>query len=143
MKKIMIAAAALLFSITLWAVEPNEKVLNSFKSTFRNVKNITWNEYDNRYEVKFLHDNISTRVTYDFQGNLLSTVRYLNEDKLPLLIRMKLQKKYQGHKVHGITETTTEGETSYHVVLHDKQNWVIVNADSYGNIQLDKKYRKA
>jgi hypothetical protein len=143
MKKVMIAASALLFSLAVWAAEPNEKVLESFRSTFKNVSDIVWNEVDGRFEVKFLHNSISTRVSYDQQGNILMTVRHYYEESLPILIRMKVQNKFKDMKVYGVTETTADGEVSYHIILHDKTNWVIVDSDAYGYIKVDKKYKKA
>ncbi len=139
----MIAASALLFSLAVWAAEPNEKVLESFRSTFKNVSDIVWNEVDGRFEVKFLHNSISTRVSYDQQGNILMTVRHYYEESLPILIRMKVQNKFKDMKVYGVTETTADGEVSYHIILHDKTNWVIVDSDAYGYIKVDKKYKKA
>lgn len=143
MKKFMIAASALLFSFAVWAAEPNEKVLESFRNTFKNVSDIVWNEVDDRYEVKFLHNSISTRVSYDQNGTILRTVRYYYEESLPILIRMKVQNKFKGLKVYGVTESTADGEVSYHIVLHNETNWVIVDSDAYGYIKVDKKYRKA
>lgn len=139
----MIAASALLFSLAVWAAEPNEKVLESFRSTFKNVSDIVWNEVDGRYEVKFLHNSISTRVSYDQHGNILRTVRYYQEESLPILIRMKVQNKFEGLKVYGVTESTADGEISYHIVLHDETNWVIIDSDAYGYIKIDKKLKKA
>ncbi|HEY0066109.1 MAG TPA: hypothetical protein VGB46_02060 [Flavisolibacter sp.] len=143
MKKFMIAASALLFSLAVWAAEPNEKVLASFHNTFKNVSEIVWNEVDGRFEVKFLHNSISTRVSYDQNGNILQTVRYYYEESLPILIRMKVQNKFKGLKVYGVTESTADGEVSYHIVLHDETNWVIVDSDAYGYIKIDKKFKKA
>lgn len=139
----MIAASALLFSLAVWAVEPNEKVLESFRNTFKNVSDIVWNEVNDRYEVKFLQNSISTRVSYDQEGNILRTVRYYSEEALPILIRMKLQNKYKEMKVYGVTESTAEGEVSYHIVLHNDTNWLIVDSDASGNIRVDKKLKKA
>jgi hypothetical protein len=143
MKKLMIAASALLFSLAVWAAGPNEKVLESFRKTFTNASDIVWNEVDDRFEVKFLHNSISTRVSYDQDGNILRTVRYYFEESLPILIRMKVQNKFKGLKVYGVTESTADGEVSYHIVLHDETNWVIVDSDAYGYIKVDKKFKKA
>jgi hypothetical protein len=45
--------------------------------------------------------------------------------------------------VFGVTESTTENEVSYHIVLEDEKTWYIVIADNSGALELSKKFKKA
>jgi len=145
MKKLIICLC-LFAAIGAAAAEPpevSEKVLKAFNETFVKATEVTWHESQNTYEARFKQSEIVTRATYDTEGNLLRTTRYYSEEHLPINIITKLKKKYEGKKVFGVTESSTEDEVSYHIVLEDEKNWYIVIADNLGSIELSKKFRKA
>ena len=147
MKKILFAAVLVLGSAlrSLAAEDPgvNEKVLEAFNKTFQNVQEVSWIENESSYEVRFKQDEISSRITYDKVGNIVSSLRYYHEDKLPLMILTKLKQKYSDKKVFGVVEESSEEGTFYHITLEDAKNWVNLKADSYGNLSVEKKFRKA
>lgn len=76
MKTIFLAVLILSCSLSALADDPNEKVLAAFNKTFQNVQNVKWTEGDNSYEVNFKQGVITSRVTYDKDGNILKTLRY-------------------------------------------------------------------
>lgn len=77
MKRLLIVAV-LLASVAAYAAPPeiNEKVLKVFNETFSQAKDVSWDEYDNFYTVRFKNQNIDTRVQYDKEGKILQTLRY-------------------------------------------------------------------
>ena len=97
----------------------------------------------NYYEAHFKQSEIATRAFYDMDGNLLRTTRYYGEENLPINVLTKIKKKYVGKSIYGVTESATEEEIKYHVVLQDEKNWYIIIADNWGSLELSKKYRKA
>ena len=123
--------------------EVNEKVLKAFNETFIKATDVVWHEMQNTYEARFKQSEIVTRAIYDPEGNLLRTTRYYSEEHLPINIITKLKKKYEGKQVFGVTESSTDDEVSYHIVLQDEKNWYIVIADNVGSLELSKKFRKA
>jgi len=147
MKKLILSLSTAFFSLTLLASpssdDINRKVLAAFEASFKGASDVVWNEYDNMYEVKFKHNDIQSRVTYDTDGNIVKTIRYYQEDNLPLLIRGKLNEKYKDYKIFGVTELAADGEQSYYVVLEGAKNWITVKCDSYGNTSVHKKMKKA
>ncbi len=68
---------------------------------------------------------------------------YYGGEKLPLSFHQKLAKKYAGKKVFGVTETTTDGELIYDIILEDENNLIYVRANAFGNMSTTKKYKKA
>ena len=145
MKKLIICLC-LFAAIGAVAAEPpevNEKVLKAFKETFVKATDVVWHELQNSYEASFKQSEIVTRAIYDTEGNLLRTTRYYSEEHLPINIITKLKNKYEGKTVFGITESSTEEEVSYHIVLEDEKNWYIVVADNLGSLELSKKFKKA
>jgi len=146
MKKLATFAISALLSCCLYAAEPaavTEKVLQAFEQSFKTASAVVWHEYDDRYEVKFLHNAIDSRITYDKEGNILRTIRYYAGEQLPLMICAKLQKQHPGKKVFGVTELSAEGEVDYFIVLEDKYNWHYVKCSPNGSMSTYQKYRKA
>jgi hypothetical protein len=146
MKKILLTAATALFTLALFASEPvkiNEKVIEAFQKSFKHAKNVSWHEYQNFYEVKFLHNAVDSRITYDTEGNILRTIRYYGEDQLPLFVKAKLQNRFKDKKVFGVTELAVEGGLDYYIVLEDATKWTHVKCDAVGNMSVYKKYNKA
>jgi len=145
MKKIVVFAAlfAALGAAATTPPEVNEKVLKAFQETFIKATDVVWHEMRNSYQASFIQSSITTRATYDTEGNLLRATRYYSEENLPIHIRAKLKTKYTDKKVHGITEITEDDEVAYHIVLQDEKNWYVVKSDNWGSLELTKKYRKA
>ena len=145
MKKLIICLFlfAAISAVAATPPEVNEKVLKAFKETFVKAEDVVWQETSTTYEAHFKQSEIVTRATYDTEGNLLRTTRYYSEEHLPINIITKLKKKYEGKTVFGVTESSTENEVEYHIVLEDQKNWYIVVADNLGSLELSKKFRKA
>ena len=142
----MILAVTALLSLSIYAAPPsavNEKVLQAFEKSFKNASDVVWHEYKDSYEVKFLHNSIDSRITYDADGNVLKSMRYYGEEQLPLFVRAKLQKQYAGKTVFGVTELASDGELDYYIVLEDAKTWSHVKCTSTGNMEVYKKYKKA
>lgn len=144
MKKVLIAAM-LLASVATYAAPPeiSEKVLKAFKETFSNAKDVSWDEFDNYYAVKFKDTEIDTRVKYDKEGNIMQTTRYYFEQQLPPFICAKVKKRYAGKKIFGVTEVRSDSELTYYIVLEDDKNWTTIKSDAFGSFQLHEKFKKA
>ena len=144
MKKVLIALA-LFVSIASYATPPeiNEKVLKAFKETFTNAKEVSWDEFDDYYAVKFRDTEIDTRVKYDKEGNIIQTTRYYFEQQLPPFIYAKIKKRYTDKKIFGVTEVRSETELTYYIVLEDEKNWTTIKSDAFGSFQLHEKFKKA
>ena len=123
--------------------EVNEKVLKAFNETFTKATDVVWHELQNSYLASFKQSEITTRATYDPEGNLLRTTRYYSEENLPIHIIAKLKKKYSDKSVYGVTELTQGDDVAYFVTLQDAKNWYMVKADNWGGLELTKKFRKA
>lgn len=121
-----------------------EKVLKIFRDAFPEVTQPTWYNYDNYYEVYFTNpDNTSCRIDYSPEGIVLSTTRYYTSPNLSPVIRAKVNEKYPGKKIFGITEVSNSDMMVYHIVLEDDKNWLNIQSDAMGNIILDKKLEKS
>lgn len=146
MKKFFLTAAVVASTLLAFAATPvtvNEKVLSSFSKSFQHANNIVWSEHNDHYVVRFLQGTIDSRVKYDLKGNVLETVRYYNEESLPMFIKSKLQDKFTGKKVFGVTEIAKDGELNYYIILEDAKNYITVKSDYFGNTAVLTKLKKA
>ena len=145
MKKLIILTC-LFATLSVAASNPpevSEKVLKAFNETFVKATDVVWHETQNLYEASFKQSEIISRAIYDTQGNLLRTTRYYSQENLPIHILTKIQKKYAGRSIYGVTELSMGDEVSYHITLQDDKNWYIVESDSWGTLEQTKKFRKA
>jgi len=145
MKKIILIAAILGSSFRLLAADPtvNEKVLNAFNKLFKNVQDLNWTETEASYEANFKQNEITSRVIYDKEGNIIQTFRYYHEEQLPIMLLAKLKNKFTDKKVYGVTEICTEEGIYYYITMEDEKNWIQVRADGYGSMTVEKKFKKA
>ncbi|MGZ3839098.1 MAG: hypothetical protein ACXVMS_13900 [Flavisolibacter sp.] len=142
MKKILLIAAAFIFASAAYAYTPNQKVLDAFHKTFQQVTNVNWQDVDNKYEANFSQNNITFRVMYNEDGDVVKSIRYYFGPSLPIFIQAKLEKKYEGKKVFGVTEVSTDNELTYYIILEDNNTWTHVQSDAYGNMFTEKKIKK-
>jgi hypothetical protein len=144
MKKILIAAATIFFASASFAAAPTQKVLDAFRKTFQQVKDVNWQDMENdKYEANFSENEITFRIIYDQEGNVVKSIRYYFGKTLPIFIQAKLAKKYEGKKVFGVTEVSTESDLIYYIILEDAKTWTHVQSDAYGNMFTEKKLKKA
>ena len=145
MKKLIILTC-LFASLSVAASNPpevSEKVLNAFNKTFVKATDVVWHEVQNLYEASFKQSEIISRAIYDANGNLLRATRYYSQENLPIHILTKIQKRYAGNSIYGVTELSTEDQVFYHITMQDEKNWYIIKADNWGSLELEQKYRKA
>lgn len=146
MKQIILAAFALVCSLSLFANDPgvDEKVLDAFNKTFQNAEQVSWSTAgDQMYEVKFKQNEISSRVYYDKQGNILKTYRYYYENQLPLMVLSKVKSRYADRSIFGVVEVSSDEGTIYHITMQDEKHWYEVKADQYGALYQIKKFKKS
>ena len=143
MKKILFGIA-LLFTTTAFAANPpvDEKVSKIFNETFPNAENIKWYEFETSYEVLFDSNKVSCRIKYDLKGKVISVRRDYKEKDLSLYIVAKLKENYNGKKIFGVTEISSEEGVSYTIVLEDDTHWLTVSATASGNMNLQGKSKK-
>ena len=142
MKKILLIAAIILCS-TVYAKNPNDKIIESFKKAFPNADHVVWTDYENSYQVEFNANLVKVKLWYDNDGNIIKTTRYYTEESLCPFILARLKQKYSDKKVFGITEVSSDEGLTYYIILEDDKKWYHVTVTSTGNMTLENKYNKA
>jgi len=146
MKKIIYLAFLLTGFVAIAAPAPrkvNEKILKAFNETFTAAQNVRWQEYEDYSQANFVVDKILVRAQYAEDGRLIRTIRYYSEKELLPNIVAKLKKRYAGKEITGVTESSSDDEVSFTINIKDENNWYIVKADVYGNLQQTEKFKRA
>jgi hypothetical protein len=145
MKRIVILAMLAIFGTALYATPPDvsEKVLKIFKTTFNNARDVKWTEYENNYSVSFSLDGVQSKVVYNKDGDMVSSLRYYSPDRLPVNVYSKLKKKYDDRTLFGVTESSTDQEIIYYVKMYDAKNWYTIKIDATGSMETYEKLKRA
>ena len=143
MKRVLFGLVLLISAISFAATPVNEKVTSRFAETFPAAQNAKWYEYENSYEVFFVNNDITCRVKYDLQGNIISARRDYYENHLSLYLLAKVKEKFSGKKIFGVTEVTTQDGVVYTIVLEDDKNWTTITSNETGNFSVVQKLKKA
>ena len=145
MKKCLLTVA-LLATVLVYArerIEVNEKILLSFKKTFRFAEDVSWSKTKDLYQANFWQGDMTIIAKYNEEGALVSTMRYYYEKELPVHILDRLKKKYPGEYAIIVVEVTENDDVHYYMTLQNDEDIYKVDSDIYGNIRQTKKYKNA
>ncbi len=144
MKKITIAALALLLLLRVTAAtngpEVKKDLQQSFQKDFPNAENIHWGENNEGYSVTFTVKSILTRITYDKKGRFTGSLRNYSEQILPFYLTNKLKKKCPGQEIYGVTEVTSPNDVTYFVKLQSDKYWTTVRLEADGSSEMVEQY---
>lgn len=147
MKKMISLCLAVTFTLGVYAFPPSDvsgKALESFHRDFPNVQKQTVKNCGNSVVVYFKEDDHSScRVFYDLKGVLEEVIRYYDASKLSPFIRSKVNEKYPGKEISGITEVTSENTHFYEIQVQGTKVWYQIKCDADGTMTTEKKWHKA
>ncbi len=145
MKKIFVLLSLFVTIIANAATPPavNQRVLKAFKQNFRSATDVTWHTYTDYYQASFKLDDIQVRAQYSEKGELVKTFRYYGEAHLLPNIVSRIQKKYAGKEIFGVTEMSTSDEVKLEIIVRDDTHFYVVQSDVYGNLDQQQKLTRA
>jgi hypothetical protein len=152
MKKLLLLCFAAICSVSIFAaplaatsIDASAKIRKVFHDNFPEVNNPTISTVGNFYLVYFADKatNSSCRVFYDADGNVIQTIRNYTVEGLNPFIRAKIDSKYKGKSVFGVTDVTNENEHYYQLILQDATSLWFVQANDNGSMYVQKKYKRA
>jgi hypothetical protein len=135
----------LLMAVTLgsFAADVNQNVLKIFNKTYPEAQSISWsNQEAGGYMVYFIKKDVSYRIIYDQDGNVIHALKYYGEDQLSPLILNKVKKAYPDFKVHGVIEKSSENAVEYHIIIENAKKLITVKSDPWGALEVQSKYDK-
>lgn len=108
-------------------------VLNNFRSSFSDVKDIDWEKKGDLYKVEFETGfwNGDHTAWYNEEGDLIKHKEEIAKKELPESIREILQKDYRWYWVKDVEKLTEKDQVSYLVELKSfTEEWDIVFDES-------------
>lgn len=148
MKKIFVLCLfSIVSSVSLYAASPGapEKIREKFQHQFPQIQNASFFTYKDCYEVYFKKENHSSeRIYYNRDGIVTITIKYYSGNELEPFIREKLNKKYKGKTILGITEVQSDAQHFYKIILLGNNNSLyIVKSDDDGSLETEKILKKS
>lgn len=142
MKKMILAAAVALFSITSFG-NPTKEVLESFKSSYPNAQSVTWSEDRDLHMVYFKQGKVQHRLWYNKEGIVEKAFRYYGKEALPSFVRSRVEDRHEGKEIMGVVETTDGvNGLKYIIALHDDTHWYELEVSATGYMEQTKKFKK-
>jgi hypothetical protein len=144
MKKIIISLV-MVFTVAASAFAGDEKidqrVSKAFEKEFSAAKDAVWSVSNNLYKVTFSYYNKTISAFYDKKGSLLGVTRYMLSTELPYYLQKELREYYNKYWVANLFELSKEDGTSYHVILQNAEETVILSSSEYNDWELFNHYR--
>jgi hypothetical protein len=142
MKPLIFLMSLLISTATLATpVKIDERVQKIFTDAFPYAKSVKWYGNETHYEVLFYNDDVHCRITYRLDGTVERTERYYTEENLAPFVLARIKQKYEGYRIHGITEMTSEAGLVYYIVLEGAARWLEVQADETGAAYIIKRFK--
>ena len=149
MKKLFVLIAFAGLGFQSLAYDPvNEKLIETFKTSFPHAEQVRWLEENSNFIVTFVEDNIRARAFYNKDGDLVQLIRYYKDSQIPFVVLHAIKKEFRDKQIFGVVEVTTTGsrknvDTAYFVKLVDDRSWTTVKVDVHGNTVVTQRLRKA
>lgn len=107
----------------------SQEVLDAFNKTFENVKDVKWFVVEDGYTAAFEQNDVRTMITYNKNGNFLSSRRYYGKEKLPFNILLQLSEKYKAKTIGIVTELVEHDSLIYSIDVEDEENIYVVESN--------------
>ncbi|MGE5107815.1 MAG: hypothetical protein ACM3H8_09745 [Sphingobacteriales bacterium] len=121
----------------------NKEALNSFTRTFKNVKAVSWEKYQNLYLANFKLNNEQLTAIYDETGEYISTSRFVEFSELPLSVSMALDNKFDSfQKVGTVVEVSYPNYTVYFFTIETKTKYLRIKSTPDGDLCVTEKMKK-
>lgn len=140
MKKLSFLLGLLALTISSFAADVNETVLKVFSKTYPDAQSISWSLQSSGYLVYFTRKEVSYRVLYDQDGNVVLSIKNYAEEDLSPLVLNRIRKSYPDYTIHSVIEKSNDSSVEYHVILEGNKKLITLKSDPTGNLELVSKY---
>jgi len=131
--------------LDLTSIDASAKIRKVFHHSFPEVTNPTIINAGDFYLVYFADKatNSSCHIYYDAEGNVIETIRNYTAEGLNPFMRAKIDSKYKGKNVFGVTDVADANEHFYEIILQDAKSLWVIHANDDGSMYVQRKYKKA
>jgi hypothetical protein len=119
-----------------------ERIQKLFHEEFPGIENPVFFQDGDTYTVYFKKDNNSSeRVYYNSDAEMIKTVKYYTEDELTPFICEKVNQKYKGKRIMGVTEVLSGTVHFYQIILQGDKTWYVIKSDTKGFMKIEKRWK--
>ena len=122
--------------------DPDQKVLDAFKTEFASAKEVEWSVGANYFKATFNYNGKYVFAFYSENGELLGLTRYLSPADLPLALQANLKKNYEGYWVSDLFEASKNDGTNYYITLENADSKIVLKS-SGNSWSVHNKIKKA
>lgn len=138
----VLLAAGMSSAFAIPPVTVDSKIISSFKNEFGNINDVKWDVIGNISRANFVFNSSRVEAYFNNDGKLLGTARNILFQELPLNVAKEINKRFDTAPVYGITEITTNDETSYRMTVETAFKKLTITADASGNVYVEKRVKK-
>lgn len=143
MKKFFIAATmmvAIATSAFAGATAENLKAIKTFKTEFKDAKNVSWKVGEGYVKASFEWNGIQMESFYNEDGEAIATSRPIDINVLPVAAIKTLNNKYADYQTTEAVEfDSVQDGVSYYVSKVKDNTKVILRISSTGDVSVFKK----
>lgn len=114
--------------------DPDQKVLDAFKTEFASAENVIWNKQDEYDKATFILAGRRTVAYFNPEGQLEGCAREISFDQLPLAVMTAVDRRFAEKDILSVLEVSNSEGTNYKVTVKTKTRKYKVKVDSAGNI---------
>lgn len=109
----------------------NDKpAIEAFKKNFEAATDVKWEEVNGYMKVSFSISAQSMQAYYTPAGDLVSVVRNITSDQLPLMLLVELKNIYKNYWVTELFEVVTGDQHGYFMTLENSNREIVLQSDS-------------
>ena len=143
MKKIIFLLLVVATLPALAADSLGTKLYDKFAAAFPDARNVRWYPDGELTAVSYESEGIISHIWYDSNGDVVKTRRYYTEKDLAPFLKVKINQKYAGKSIYGVTEVSDKEGLFYVLMLQDDKKWYQVRCEAGGETTLLQKYKKS
>lgn len=114
----------------------DQRITKAFNREFAVAKDARWTVENDVYKVSFSYYDRNISAIYDKKGHLLGVIRYMLSTELPYHLQKELKEYYNDYWAINLFELSKENSTSYHVVLKNAKETIIISSNDENNWEM-------
>jgi len=139
---ILLASLTTMISKAENPADVTPEVLQSFKSTFGNAKEVGWTASNKMYKAQFTLDGQHISAFYNADGQMVALSRNITVSQLPVMLQASLKKESKNSWISELYEYATEEGTTYYATLEDADMKITLRSANNSEWMTNQKIEK-
>lgn len=132
-------------AVSAFATDTNEinaVAVNNFEVAFKQASDVSWAANKDYIKATFVLSNIRMEALYNFDGDLIGTVKGITPEELPVNAKRAFAKKYEGYTVKEAIRFEGNEEGAYFISAENEKELVVLKVNDNSNVSVMKSRKK-